>query len=350
MSDAVRRGELLLDLGRFEEAEVQISLAIADYPNDAEVLLLLARARHGRGDSAGAVDVARSALAADPTNPSAHGLLSVFLRALGRHSEALASAQQSVQLEPHHWWNHYNVAMAYLSKERHEPRRALESINAALQLDPFQADAHNLAGVALQLVHRDEEAVVAFQEALRLDPQNAHALSNLAESRADAGQMAAGFDLVRAGLHVDPTSDVVRKAYRNLLYRLMRRLYWVMLLCAVPLVVALVGDWPWLARAGIGTFLIVFVGTGLWRFQHNLPRQSHLHVKDMMTSAKGWMRWGVVMFWATVVLFLALSYAPRDAAIVMGLGFLVVLRIVGVVALIGIFIRGIASLFKRSPR
>lgn len=64
---------------------------------------------------------------------------------------------------------------------------ALVESDAALQLAPQSAEAHNLRGVVLDELGRTAEAIAAYQEALRLDPGLSDAAENLAELRRDSG-------------------------------------------------------------------------------------------------------------------------------------------------------------------
>ncbi len=59
---------------------------------------------------------------------------------------------------------------------------ALSECEAALELSPNSAEAHNLRGLILDLLERPEEAMQAYREAVRLDPNFEEARANLADS------------------------------------------------------------------------------------------------------------------------------------------------------------------------
>ena len=59
---------------------------------------------------------------------------------------------------------------------------ALLECEAALELSPNSAEAHNLRGLILDLLERPEEAIQAYREAVRLDPNFEDARANLADS------------------------------------------------------------------------------------------------------------------------------------------------------------------------
>ncbi|MBI5933991.1 MAG: tetratricopeptide repeat protein [Chloroflexi bacterium] len=60
---------------------------------------------------------------------------------------------------------------------------ALSECEAALELSPNSAEAHNLRGLILDLLERPDEAIQAYREAVRLDPNFEDARANLADSQ-----------------------------------------------------------------------------------------------------------------------------------------------------------------------
>jgi tetratricopeptide (TPR) repeat protein len=60
---------------------------------------------------------------------------------------------------------------------------ALNDCEAALQLAPQWAEAHNLRGIVLDEMGRTGEAIASYQETVRLDPNLPNAAENLAELR-----------------------------------------------------------------------------------------------------------------------------------------------------------------------
>lgn len=65
---------------------------------------------------------------------------------------------------------------------------ALSECEAALELSPNSAEAHNLRGLILDLLERPEEAMQAYREAIRLDPNFEEARANLADSEREESE------------------------------------------------------------------------------------------------------------------------------------------------------------------
>ena len=86
-----------------------------------------------------------------------------------RHAPAVA-AQEYVEEAPAHAEARRYLDQAFASEEEYEFEKALEECDTAIRLDPSLADAYNLRGVILEELGRESEAVLAYREALRLDP------------------------------------------------------------------------------------------------------------------------------------------------------------------------------------
>jgi len=80
------------------------------------------------------------------------------------------------------------LELAYAAEERGDWDEALAYCERAIQLDPGLADAHNYCGVVLEQLGRLEEAIAAYDEALRIAPEFVEAQENLKEARRALGQ------------------------------------------------------------------------------------------------------------------------------------------------------------------
>jgi len=74
-----------------------------------------------------------------------------------------------------------HLEQAYAAEARSDPLNALADCDLSLHLDSGQAEAHNLRGILLEQLGRKEEALAAYQQAVRLDPTLGDAQENLVE-------------------------------------------------------------------------------------------------------------------------------------------------------------------------
>src|SRR5690606_1170600 len=92
------RSRSLVDLGRWEDAAAEASLALAAEPTSVEALCLLAQSQLNLGRAAEACATAEAALRLAPAAEWPHRIHSVALGSLGRHPEAVAAARRAVRL------------------------------------------------------------------------------------------------------------------------------------------------------------------------------------------------------------------------------------------------------------
>jgi tetratricopeptide (TPR) repeat protein len=83
------------------------------------------------------------------------------------------------------------LAQPYLEKAKNaleagkNLKGALLNCNEAIAYIPESAEAHNLRGLILDVMGKTDESILAYREALRLDPDFADAKENLAELEAE---------------------------------------------------------------------------------------------------------------------------------------------------------------------
>ncbi len=81
----------------------------------------------------------------------------------------------------------WHLEQAYAAEEEGDPATALRECELSIQLDSSYAEAHNLHGIVLEELGRKEEAIAAYQEAVRLDPALGDAQENLVELTNELG-------------------------------------------------------------------------------------------------------------------------------------------------------------------
>ena len=97
-----------------------------------------------------------------------------------RSKHAKMSRQGTPQAE-----HHLDQATAYY-EETGDFDKALAECDAAIQFDPYLPDAYNLRGMILEELGRTLEAVTAYEQAIRLDPDFTEASENLSALRSES--------------------------------------------------------------------------------------------------------------------------------------------------------------------
>jgi len=180
--------------------------ALALDPDNVDAIIALANADSSEGHKVKAIAGYERALRIDPSSATAHLDYAVMLPL----KQALAENLKAVQLDPQNATAQNNLANQYLNLGEYP--QALPASQAALRLAPHSADtAFNLA-MNYALLHRDQDAVHAFeliQPATLLDQQLAAAgklaYQSLLEPKLRARARAAADELHQQA-NLDPLS------------------------------------------------------------------------------------------------------------------------------------------------
>ncbi|MFF6791278.1 tetratricopeptide repeat protein [Streptomyces filamentosus] len=183
---ALARAEALYEAGRYEQAGELAARHLAEDPEDADALTLLARSRHRTGGHADALVAVEQALRAEPEQIGAHLMRTQILLALKRYGDAEASALRTVELAPQFWGSHYalgtalaETAEAGRGRDRARVAAAYEAARTAVALGPEEDAAHFLVGLTAQRRGDHATARRAYETTLRLNPQSSEAHNNL---------------------------------------------------------------------------------------------------------------------------------------------------------------------------
>ena len=328
------RVRMLVDLRRYTEAEQALRAMLVQDPDDVEVLRTLA-------DVVGDLDrpeeqetLARRAVALDPDHV---GGLQILADALIRRRDpdgAVGTAERAVQLAPSSWVTHYTLGRALLVGRRPRTRDALAEANEAVRLAPHAADAHNLAGMCLADLTLYDEARRAYTEAIRLDPSNVFALNNLAALDADGGKLRSAVQSLRTGLSTDPQTAMLHQNYDVILLKLIRRLWWALLVLGIALTAMAATGAPYLARVATAACLLGVYVFLTMKVTRELPRGAHLWARGLLGRVNAAAKLLILTFLGMSVAVVAMGLAPREAAEAIGIGTLSVLRVAGLAVIV----------------
>ncbi len=179
----------LVTAGRHDEAIAQLREAVRDFPD--------ARAGLGtelfvQGRTVEAIGVLDGFVRANPAQPNripARLMLGQALMSQGRLDEAASQFKAVLDLDPLNSSARQEIVLAHRAlaarwlEQRNAAQAAVEA-REALRIDPQNADAHNLLGVALASQGQFADAIAEFRESLRLDPKHPSAANNMARAMA----------------------------------------------------------------------------------------------------------------------------------------------------------------------
>jgi tetratricopeptide (TPR) repeat protein len=209
------RAQLLLGVGRVDEASKDIERALSLNPNYGDALALQSIIAVVQNDKERALENARKAVAADPKSASALIAQSYAQQANFDLEGARNSLQQAVQASPNDALAWARLAELHMSFA--ELDEALAAAQKAVSLNPNLSRTQMVLGFAHLLRVETDEAKAAFERAIALDQADSLSrlglgLAKIRESNFEDGRR----DIEIAG-SLDPNNSIVRsylgKAY-----------------------------------------------------------------------------------------------------------------------------------------
>lgn len=209
MEPHLQRAQLLYAQSRYDQAEREIRLHLAEEPEDFEAHALLALCLLAREKLDEAQREAGDAVHFAPDEPFPHFALAVVLLSRERLAEAEASARESIRLAPEDADGHGLLA-AILGAARRWPE-SLASAEAGLALDPEHARCLNARAEALRGLGRTDDAEAQLADALANDPEDSETHANLGWTLLDKGKHAEALESFREALRLDPEDESARQ-------------------------------------------------------------------------------------------------------------------------------------------
>jgi len=172
-SPSAQRGMILIEQGRYPDAEKFFRESLAQNPIDAPVLYYLAVCelnQHKPKDALGTVD---RALALEPEVDSFHALRGMVLVDLKRTGEAKASIEEALRLDPDNDFAYVALAALHISKNQWAD--AEKAARRALDINPENSVAANQLAHTLRLQNRLQESMDRTDYMLAQNPEDANA-------------------------------------------------------------------------------------------------------------------------------------------------------------------------------
>jgi len=145
------------------------------------------------------------AISLDPGQVTAMLWQSLYLAAMGRHQEAIASVQRARDSEPLS-----PVVNMYLGVARAHARQydlAIRQLNQTIELDPNNYRIFMFLGRTLAWTGRNDDAMAAFQKALSINPDNLEALAFMGALKAGIGDRQGALKIMKRVVAAGSKSD-----------------------------------------------------------------------------------------------------------------------------------------------
>jgi tetratricopeptide (TPR) repeat protein len=202
------RAQLLLGVGRVDEASKDIQQALSLNPNYSDALALQAIIAIVQNDNQRALDVAKKAVAADPKSATALIALSFAQQANFDLDGALESLQQAVQVNPNDALAWARLSEVHLMFAR--INQALEAAQKAVSLDPNLARTQTVLGFAYLTRVNTTESKAAFEKAIALDQADYLPRLGLGLAKIREGDLETGGREIEIAASLNPNNSIVR--------------------------------------------------------------------------------------------------------------------------------------------
>ncbi len=171
-------GRLRQAQGQFDKASAAYERATALAPNDPDPLLSLVKLDVAQGHADRAKTRLDALLAARPDHLFGHGLLGEVLALSGHPQEADVQFREASRVNPK--WITPWLDWGGLWLAQKQPDQAVQVIQAGLKANPDSEELHMLLASAYSTQGQIDNAITAYDGALRLNPRNVLAANNLA--------------------------------------------------------------------------------------------------------------------------------------------------------------------------
>jgi Flp pilus assembly protein TadD len=146
-------------------------------PDNPDALHNLGQRYQQKGEYQKAIESYKKAIAMRPTFYNAYNNLATCYGELKMYPEAIDALEKCIKLKPDDYFAMSNLSVIMMHTGK--PDEALRFAKQAVDTEPAYVNGHVTYGAMLAMTKHYDEAEKQFNEALRLDPNNASARENL---------------------------------------------------------------------------------------------------------------------------------------------------------------------------
>lgn len=309
---AAMLGDHLLHLGRYGEA-AQLASDMLAHRESASALVLLSIALRSLGRHDDAVTAAQRATALEPAHLGAWTAMALAYSALGTHPTAISAAEERVRLAPHD--SHGHLLKSEVIDEWWPAPEGLAAAEEAVRLAPNSPEAHRALGNAYLRRRSRSKARSSFENALRLDSQALGSRVGLATVDLAARPGSAASELLDVA-RAHPGNPLVTYNLRVALGRILMGTWYLVLVGALLSFVMIIIWSTYALSPAIQTTIqltiavVAFAVVALLCGRVLRPRQARKALRFALTANRSLVVLGAVLLIGLVGLFV-LATIPR---------------------------------------
>jgi tetratricopeptide (TPR) repeat protein len=232
MNQHIQRAQLLIQQGRFEQAQQELGQAIADDSEAADAFYLLAIVLNEQKKYREATEAVQNAIRLEPGFAGAHTVLGDIYLDRNMYPEAEQSLNEALRLDPYNERTWGALSRLYFNQKKWD--LAIEHAQKGLEIDPEDALCENMLTISLERSGRKDAALERSAESLRKNPDDSYAHASHGWTMLQSGQYKAAQEHFREALRLDPENEFAKEGMiqalnsNNLIFRIIFKWYsWI---------------------------------------------------------------------------------------------------------------------------
>lgn len=212
-------GTVLVNERDYDGAMWQMVQALHFDPKFVPAMGALSFILSNLGDNQSAVNYLQTAVKQVPSNSDLYVFLGSHQYENEDYTNAVISFRKAAHLDPHSYAAYEGLGLALIEQDPHKAAEATADLDAALRLNPNDARAHSELGKLALRGGNLHLALVHFRLALRLQPELEDAEVGLADTYQQEEKLTEAEKAFRSALRLNPSSIPALYGLATVLYR-----------------------------------------------------------------------------------------------------------------------------------
>lgn len=205
---SISKAELLIQTSKYDQAEKELKLHLADNPNDGIAHSVLSLAYLGQNKEREALSEAQQGVALQPTSAYAYYILSKCYIHADNLKKAKEVSAQALSIEPED--EDYLCNHGIILNDLNKYDEALELIDRALAQNPEHSDSKKIKSIILRNLGKYSEADNMASDALKDNPESASAFAAKGWALLDNGKTKESLEHFKTAVMLDPNSSFAK--------------------------------------------------------------------------------------------------------------------------------------------
>jgi tetratricopeptide (TPR) repeat protein len=209
----LEKARVLLDQGRYKDAEAQICQALEHDPDNDQILSMLGRCYLDMKQYDRGIGVIQRAIAVDPNESFYFYLLGFAYYHKDMASDSMENLEKAIELNP--YVPEYFGLLAFVLIQEREFEAALEKANEGLAIEAENINCLNARSTALNKLRRTDDAIETMNNALSQDPENETTHSTIGWNLLERGRHKEAQNHFMESLRINPDHNGARRGLKE---------------------------------------------------------------------------------------------------------------------------------------